>query len=193
MSRLKRAQMRIDDGCGHFVSAAALRQNRKKTRTKHDDENGCRRESGPPCRTNRRLRTNRSDCLHWLARCVDGARSTDRGLQIAPDFFRCALAQPGALNRGAQILLRFEFGDALRARKQMLLELRGACCVEFAVEIAVEYGVCQFTTHVGPPRSSLRRLVSAIAAIVGAPGKVLTSRCRSESTRSLSFHCRRSL
>src|ERR1700743_805107 len=91
MSRLKRAQMRIDDGGGHFVSSAALRQIRKKARAKNDGENGGGGESEPPCRANGWFRANRSDGLHGfgLGRLVCCAQ---RRLKIASNLFRRALA-----------------------------------------------------------------------------------------------------
>src|SRR5262249_26293408 len=107
------------------------------------------------------------------------ARPAQRCLETAPDLFWSALPQSGMLNRGAQCFLRFEFGNALRAREQVLLKFSRASRVEFAVEIAVKNGVRHFTTHVGPPDSSWVRPGSRNAATADGPGKEPTSRCQS--------------
>jgi hypothetical protein len=78
-------------------------------------------------------------------------------LQLLAQRERRTLVQAGAPERRAQTFVGLESSDTSGAGNQVTLEIGGARGIEFAVEITVEDGLGEFTTHGRPPVCAARR------------------------------------
>src|SRR6266849_3849176 len=132
--------MGIHDGGSKGGFAAAATQKREQAPAeKHGEEKcGCYGEPAPGGRI-----PNRHD--------GGPSGSAEFRLQLLAQRDGSALVQAGALERGAQIFVHLESSDAVGAGNQVALEIGGARSVQFAIEITVENGLGELTSHGRPP------------------------------------------
>src|SRR5262249_17972294 len=88
----------------------------------------------------------------------------------------CAFIERRLLQGIPQGFLGGQHALAVRAGRQVLLKVRRAHGVQFAIEVAMQLKLAMFTRHGVPPSVAAGRVRRGVA---GGPGPSWTSRCRS--------------